>query len=75
MAAVSKDRVVTSWFETALTLRLLTMTAMNEELPMTLAYPIASNAAHPARLSPGYRSTIKRSPQKPLIPCATRCRN
>ena len=34
---------------------------------MTLAYPIASNAAHPARLSPGYRSTIKRSPQKPLI--------
>src|SRR3981189_702864 len=34
---------------------------------MTLAYPIASNAAHPARLSPAYRSTIKRSPQKPLI--------
>ena len=34
---------------------------------MTLAYPIASNAAHPARLSPGYKSTIKRAPQKPLI--------
>ena len=34
---------------------------------MTLTYPIASNAAHPARLSPGYRSTLKRSPQKPLI--------
>src|SRR5260370_17865710 len=34
---------------------------------MTLAYPITSNAAHPARLSPAYRSTIKRSPQKPLI--------
>src|SRR6202022_1174242 len=33
----------------------------------TLAYPIASNAAHPPRLSPAYRSTIKRSPQKPLI--------
>ena len=34
---------------------------------MTLAYPIESNAAHPARLSPAYRSTLKRSPQKPLI--------
>src|ERR1700709_1638127 len=34
---------------------------------MTLIYPIASNAAHPLRLSPGYRSTLKRSPQKPLI--------
>jgi protocatechuate 3,4-dioxygenase, beta subunit len=34
---------------------------------MTLAYPITSNAAHPPRLSPGYRSTLKRSPQKPLI--------
>ena len=35
---------------------------------MTLVYPIASNAAHPPRLSPAYRSTVKRSPQKPLIP-------
>ena len=35
---------------------------------MTLFYPVSSLAAHPARLSPGYRSTIKRSPQKPLIP-------
>src|SRR5258705_8186698 len=34
---------------------------------MTLAYPIASNAAHPARLSPAYRSTLKRAPSKPLI--------
>ena len=34
---------------------------------MTLAYPSASNAAHPAHLSPGYRSSIKRAPQKPLI--------
>ncbi len=25
-------------------------------------------SAHPARLSPAYKSTIKRSPQKPLIP-------
>src|SRR6201996_6092139 len=35
---------------------------------MTLIYPVESNAAHPNRLSPGYRSTAKRSPQKPLIP-------
>ena len=28
---------------------------------MTLSYPIASNAAHPAHLSPGYRSSIKRA--------------
>src|SRR6195256_5131122 len=34
---------------------------------MTLSYPVSSLTAHPARLSPGYRSTIKRSPQKPLI--------
>src|ERR1700688_1788246 len=34
---------------------------------MTLAYPIDGNAAHPARLSPGYRSPLKRAPQKPLI--------
>ena len=34
---------------------------------MTLSYPVSSLAAHPARLSPGYRSTVKRSPQKPLI--------
>src|ERR1700710_355528 len=36
-------------------------------VPMTLLYPIASNAAHPARLSPAYKSTVKRSPSKPLI--------
>jgi protocatechuate 3,4-dioxygenase, beta subunit len=34
---------------------------------MTLTYPISSNAAHPARLSPDYKSTVKRSPSKPLI--------
>src|ERR1700709_2927472 len=34
---------------------------------MTFAYPIASSAARPAHLSPGYRSSIKRAPQKPLI--------
>src|SRR3979490_2826007 len=34
---------------------------------MTLTYPITSNAAHPARLSPAYRSALKRAPQKPLI--------
>ena len=35
---------------------------------MTLSYPVSSLAAHPARLSPGYKSTVKRSPSKPLIP-------
>src|SRR3954466_7816082 len=35
---------------------------------MTFAYPVSSNAAHPPRLSPGYRSTLKRAPHKPLIP-------
>ena len=34
---------------------------------MTFAYPLTSLAAHPPRLSPGYKSTVKRSPQKPLI--------
>src|SRR3954468_13054742 len=37
------------------------------ETIMTLSYPIESLSAFPARLSPGYKSTIKRSPQKPLI--------
>ena len=35
---------------------------------MTLIYPLQSLAAHPPRLSPGYKSTVKRSPSKPLIP-------
>jgi protocatechuate 3,4-dioxygenase, beta subunit len=35
---------------------------------MTLVYPITSNKAHPAPLSPEYRSSIKRAPNKPLIP-------
>ena len=34
---------------------------------MTFSYPISSNAAHPARLSPDYKSTVKRSPSKPLV--------
>ena len=34
---------------------------------MTLIYPVESNIAHAPRLSPGYKSTVKRSPQKPLI--------
>jgi len=43
---------------------------------MTLAYPTASNAAHPAHLSPGYRSSIKRAPLEAADPaCATRSRN
>ena len=35
---------------------------------MTLLYPVDSNKAHPLPLSPGYKSSIKRAPQKPLIP-------
>src|SRR6202046_4732075 len=34
---------------------------------MTLTYPTESNKAHPARLSPDYKSTVKRSPSKPLV--------
>jgi protocatechuate 3,4-dioxygenase beta subunit len=34
---------------------------------MTLCYSPGSNAAHPPRLSPGYRSSIKRALSKPLI--------
>jgi protocatechuate 3,4-dioxygenase, beta subunit len=37
------------------------------EVTMTFAYPTESNKAHPARLSPEYKSTVKRSPSKPLI--------
>ena len=35
---------------------------------MTLTYPVDSNKAHPLPLSPGYKSSLKRAPQKPLIP-------
>ena len=35
---------------------------------MTFIYPVDSNKAHPLPLSPGYKSSIKRAPQKPLIP-------
>lgn len=35
---------------------------------MTLVYPVSSLSAHPPRLSPGYKSTVKRSPTQPLIP-------
>lgn len=34
---------------------------------MTFIYPIESNRAHPAPLSPAYKSSIKRAPQRPLI--------
>ncbi len=34
---------------------------------MSLVYPTNSLEAYPAHLSPGYKSTIKRSPTKPLI--------
>ena len=34
---------------------------------MSMIYPRESRRAHPAYLSPDYRSTIKRSPKKPLI--------
>jgi protocatechuate 3,4-dioxygenase beta subunit len=35
---------------------------------MTFVYPIQSNNVHPAPLSPDYRSSLLRAPQKPLIP-------
>ena len=34
---------------------------------MTLIYPRESNEAHAPRLSPAYKSTVLRSPTKPLI--------
>jgi protocatechuate 3,4-dioxygenase beta subunit len=34
---------------------------------MTLAYPKESLSAHPPTLSPGYVSTIKRAPSRPLV--------
>jgi protocatechuate 3,4-dioxygenase beta subunit len=34
---------------------------------MTLIYPRASMTAHPPRLAPAYRSTVKRSPTRPLV--------
>jgi protocatechuate 3,4-dioxygenase beta subunit len=35
---------------------------------MTFIYPVDSNKAHPLPLSPEYKSSIKRAPNKPLIP-------
>src|SRR3954462_15262880 len=35
---------------------------------MTFVYPVDSNKAHPLPLSPEYKSSIKRAPNKPLIP-------
>jgi protocatechuate 3,4-dioxygenase, beta subunit len=35
---------------------------------MTFIYPVDSNQAHPLPLSPEYKSSIKRAPNKPLIP-------
>src|ERR687890_568015 len=40
----------------------------NQELVMTLAYPKESQSAHPPYLCPGYVSTVKRSPSRPLVP-------
>jgi protocatechuate 3,4-dioxygenase beta subunit len=34
---------------------------------MTAAYPLESLSAHPPYLYPGYRSTVKRSPSRPLV--------
>jgi len=34
---------------------------------MTYVYPRESNAAHAPRLSPAYKSTVKRAPTKPLV--------
>ena len=34
---------------------------------MSLIYPKESLSAYPKHLSPGYKSTVKRSPSKPLI--------
>src|SRR5947209_9431394 len=41
---------------------------LTQDVTMTFAYPTESNAAHRPRLSPGYRSTLKRAPSRPLIP-------
>jgi protocatechuate 3,4-dioxygenase beta subunit len=41
--------------------------ARPEKIAMTLVYPLEGLKAHPDRHSPGYKSTLKRSPQKPLI--------
>ena len=35
---------------------------------MGFVYPARSNDAHPLPLSPEYRSSILRAPQKPLVP-------
>jgi protocatechuate 3,4-dioxygenase beta subunit len=35
---------------------------------VTLIYPVDSNKAHPLPLSPGYKSSVKRAPRKPLVP-------
>ena len=34
---------------------------------MSIIYPLDSMKAHPSRAFPGYKSTAKRHPQKPLI--------
>jgi protocatechuate 3,4-dioxygenase beta subunit len=39
-----------------------------EEFVMTLVYPVSSLSAHSPRLSPAYKSTVNRSPTRPLIP-------
>src|SRR5262245_62284142 len=39
----------------------------DRNIEMTLVYPKESLNAFPKHLTPGYRSTVKRSPSKPLI--------
>lgn len=39
----------------------------NDKTPMFLIYPRQSNDAHAPRLSPVYKSTVNRSPTKPLV--------
>ena len=34
---------------------------------MATTYPIESLKAHPPYLYPGYRSTVKRAPSRPLV--------
>lgn len=34
---------------------------------MAQVYPVESNGAHPTALSPAYKSSLKRAPQKPLV--------
>src|SRR3954447_17459507 len=41
--------------------------ASREEPTMATTYPIESLKAHPPYLYPGYRSTVRRAPSRPLV--------